>query len=397
MASSSKKRRSSKGEDAGSIARKRALTEDVHIISDDDDGLASHERKRVHPPRTTQRSEPDTGTIDLDAVSDDEEVPVVCKRFAARRTTPRSIKDFFCVKSPPPADDYEGIGDEGVARKLFTKRTESKKRPIEEDDEDTSVPSTSPPRARNRRKRKKRTRKEELDDEVVDLDDDEYTAHTTRHSSRLQAPEPEDNVTIGIFDDVSADEEEPRKKRSRVQVKYQSRITPRQQRYKEDDFIVSDTEIVEEESESDEGDGGGNGDASGRVDDDARNVVDVDEEDDEDEDEEGLEPVNSVILDALEGKRPPFSNAMICGSCRNNGAEPLGTAAKGWRDGYVQPAGNFSAAVRRENYGLYRREPFCLQHANRGQNDHIEYLQAETEANRDFVDTSESEREDEEP
>lgn len=88
---------------------------------------------------------------------------------------------------------------------------------------------------------------------------------------------------------------------------------------------------------------------------------------------------------------------MICSLCESAGAPRLGTAKKGYRDGLIQPAVNFSAAVRRGDYGAHMTEPLCLQHTSPGQNDHVESLGEETNANRDCSDTSESEREKEEP
>lgn len=75
---------------------------------------------------------------------------------------------------------------------------------------------------------------------------------------------------------------------------------------------------------------------------------------------------------ALEGNEAPFSDPIVCVICKASGNKALGTPANGWRDGYVQPKNNFSAAVLRGNYGKRMTEEFCLQHTSINQNQYIQ-------------------------
>lgn len=105
--------------------------------------------------------------------------------------------------------------------------------------------------------------------------------------------------------------------------------------------------------------------------------------DDRENDEGASEECSSGELNALwrmrrdevkkwiGGHRVQFREAMVCHICKRNGRRSLGTSANGWRDGYIQPAANFSKAVYNGSYGLRMTRAFCLQHTAGDQNRYI--------------------------
>lgn len=96
-----------------------------------------------------------------------------------------------------------------------------------------------------------------------------------------------------------------------------------------------------------------------------------DEYSEEPEDEDPLcAQGKSAVNKELKGLIPPFRKAMLCAICKRDGSDALGTPENGWRDGYVQPAGNFSDNVKKGGYGVCMQEPYCVMHST---GDQIKY------------------------
>lgn len=86
----------------------------------------------------------------------------------------------------------------------------------------------------------------------------------------------------------------------------------------------------------------------------------------------------SRMYEALCGEPIPFQNPMICSRCEgkdNPPVPPLGTAANGYRDGFVQPADNFSEVVLKGDFGM-AGVPICLGCRSKDQTNYIKKLQA---------------------
>ena len=87
------------------------------------------------------------------------------------------------------------------------------------------------------------------------------------------------------------------------------------------------------------------------------------------------------LKEALCGRKVPsnLQDPIICAICRFHELPRFGTSRHGFRDGWIQPANNFSENVRRGRYGVRMNEPFCLSHSIGHQLDYVEWLKVRLE------------------
>lgn len=218
----------------------------------------------------------------------------------------------------------------------------------------------------------RRKRRAVVPDDAINDDKTRRTNKPSTRNKRLR------KLTLGN-QEISADEDsEPpvarkrhgnariRKRRQRTRTKRKERS-----RHEDDGFIVNTSDDLSEAStpaESNVPDGGSS---------DAGSVGDISESSAEMSEPTGAlwEARRAKVQRVMDGKHVPFPGAIMCAICEWFRRPPLGTMKNGWRDGYIQPRTNFSAAVQKGNYGVRMALPFCLGHTVGNQNEYVRNLE----------------------
>ncbi len=87
------------------------------------------------------------------------------------------------------------------------------------------------------------------------------------------------------------------------------------------------------------------------------------------------------VKEEMRGVEVPrgLQDPIICYICRLQRVSRIGTPRYGWRDGYIQPANNFSVNVQKGIYGIRMKVPYCLMHTAGDQNKYIQQLESHVE------------------
>ncbi len=245
----------------------------------------------------------------------------------------------------------------------------------------------SPTKRRQQRKPKRR-RVSIISDEEDDDSEILRPSKRRRTQSRSRKKKTSKRRVIEISSDDSEERYRPRKRQRRPRVQPRKAVG-----YRRDGFVVSDaSDVYDSPSSAEAGDPDDDDDGY-----DNNDEGDVSESDEEEDFANVSSSMRKAMKKALKGKRLPFRGGLICAICRWTGAPALGTAANGYRDGFIQPLSNFSANVRRGNYGVRMQEPFCLSHTAGDQNEYVQRLALTAERNKSLYDSeSRSEEEEEE-
>lgn len=272
--------------------------------------------------------------------TDSEIVPVVSHRDEEAPTTSLWRRALRARKDVVVASDDDKLSH----RKRYAGRSNALivDEDDDEDDDDDSIDLRGVPPSRHKRRRMLSLR-----DQVMTTDGDSDANITGRRRRSTRTPKRQLRVSA------------TRKARARARVKYQK-----------DGFIVNSSGESSYTPRKSGAPGGGSSDAGSNGD-----VSSTEEE--ENEPQGALwDKRRAEVRKALRGARAPFSAPIICCICQWDKSPVLGSMRHGWRNGYVQPASNFSAAVQRGDYGMRMTRPFCLGHTAGDQNGYVKRLES---------------------